>query len=312
MKKNGEIPLFKQDAYHTSYLKAALKERKSVASPVQHFEMHRRCLWKDTIQPHRLDFYLVFLVTAGEGIHTFGIKEHYIKENMLCFVGPHMISSWHAEVDEHRGIFCTFSEEFFNADRQNKQFLSELPFFQIDGNAVLHLSDEQMQYYLSLFTMMDEEYQQRNEFSADVLRSQLQVLLYKAHAQFLTQNGRVAEANHAGLRLLRAFTTLYRRDFNRLDEGHEIQLNTVAGYADELGVSQNHLNDTIKVVTGRSAGQLIRKQLIKHATMCLKHSAKSISEIAYRLGYDDPSYFARYYKSQTGHSPSEVRAGDKL
>src|SRR5690606_34158889 len=123
--------------------------------------------------------------------------------------------------------------------------------------------------------------------------SQLQVLLYKAHAQFLTREGAVAEANHAGLRSLRAFTALYRRDFSRLDEGHEIQLNTVAGYADELGVSQNHLNDTIKAITGHSAGHLIRKQLIKHATMCLKHSAKSISEIAYRLGYEDPSYFAR-------------------
>ena len=309
MTKNGKIPILKSDSYRTSYFKHEPQPNKTLLtiSTVQHFEIHRRCIWKNIIPAHRLDFYLVFIVTGGEGIHTFGLKEHYIKKNMLCFIGPNMISSWQSEAEDHQGFFCTFSDDFFNLGRENKRFLSELPFFQIDGNAVLHLTDEQMHYYLSLFELMHAEYEHKNEYSENVLRSQLQVILNKAYSQYRTEECPPDIANPPGLRLMKAFTALYMRDFNVLFDGKTIQLKKIADYADELGVSQNHLNDTIKAVTGRSAGQLIKSQLIKQATMCLKQSSKSISEIAYVLGYDDPSYFARYYKSQTGQSPSDFR-----
>lgn len=307
MTKNNNIPILKGESFSREYFKD--KPAAQGESSLQHFEINRRCLWKNQIGAHRLDFYMVFLVTEGEGIHTFGLKDHYIKKNMLCFVSPGMISAWQSEGHDNQGIFCTFSDDFFNLGSVNRQFLRDLPFFQIDGNAVLHLTDAQADYYLALFRQMLDEYAHRNGFSDNILRSQLHVLLHKANAQYSTQVLSAAPADHAGLRLLKAFTTCYMRDFNVISEGNVIQLKTVAAYADELGVSQNHLNDTVKAITGKSAGQLVKNQLIKQATMCLKHSEKSISEIAYRLGYEDPSYFARYYKSQTGKSPSEFRAG---
>jgi AraC-like DNA-binding protein len=46
--------------------------------------------------------------------------------------------------------------------------------------------------------------------------------------------------------------------------------------------------------------------------MCLMNSTKTISEIAYALGFEDPSYFARYYKKQTGHAPSGLRRNNNL
>jgi AraC-like DNA-binding protein len=159
---------------------------------------------------------------------------------------------------------------------------------------------------------MQDEYQHRNEYSADVLRSQLQLILYKANAQ-LKLGGRLNDPKaHAGLRLVKAFKTLFLRDFHALGQGKGLMLKKVAEYANTIGVSQNHLNDTVKLVTGRSAGQLIRHQLTSHATMCLMHADKNISEIAFALGFEDPSYFARFYKSQTGKSPSEFRATLKL
>ena len=298
------------DSYGRSYFKhEPVKGNDSLFQNARpYFEIQRKCIWKNDIAPHRLDFYMVFIVTKGEGIHRFGIKEHYIKENMLCFVGPDMISSWQSEADDHQGFFCAFSDDFFNLGRENKHLLNGLPFFQIDGNAVLHLTDAQTQYYVSLFELMYHEYENRNEYSGNVLQSQLQVVLHKAYSQFRTLECKSTEANPAGLRLLKAFTSLYMRDFETLKAGKALQLKKVSDYADELGVSQNHLNDTIKDVTGRSAGQQIRNQLIKLATMCLMHSSKSISETAYVLGFEDPSYFARFYKNQTGKSPSELKS----
>ncbi len=81
----------------------------------------------------------------------------------------------------------------------------------------------------------------------------------------------------------------------------------MADYAKELGVSQNYLNDTVKSVTGKSAGQLIHNQVLKQAKMCLSHSNLDIAEIGYRLGFEDPSYFSRFFKKHSGYSPSVFR-----
>lgn len=309
MSKNQNIPTYRSEAFGKVYFDEPSGKQVPLNlkhSPA-HFDIHQRCNSKSVIDVHRLDFYMIFLVTEGEGLQTFGLQEHYIRKNMLCFVSPDMISAWKAEGDEQRGYYCSFSDDFFNLGRDNKNFLQELPFFQLDGNAVLHLTDEQTKHYLALFEMMHTEYKQRDAFSDDILRGYLLAILNKAYAQYPSGAKLHAESNRSAIRLLKSFTALYMRDFKTINNGNAIKLKRIADYADELGISQNHLNDTIKALTGKSAGQLIKDQLIRQATMCLKHSHKSISEIAYRLGYDDPSYFARYYKSQTGRTPAEFR-----
>ena len=307
-KVSSRIPVLKSDCYRDVYFKHPPVQEapgNAVAS-LQHFEIHNRCIWKNRAAAHRLDFYLVFLVTAGEGTHRMGLHEHDLGKNMLCFVGPNVISSWDWTGDDHRGYFVSFSDDFFNTGRNDKQFLSRLPFFQIDGNAVLHLSDEQASQYASLFRFMESEYANRNTHSDEVLRSCLHALVHKAHSEYPPETSAQATGDRSGLRLLEAFTALYSHDFEPIQQGKMIRLRKVSHYADVLGVSQNHLNDTVRALTGHSAGQLVRIRLIKQATMCLMHSDKTVSEIAYLLGYEDPSYFARFYKSQTGKAPSEV------
>lgn len=309
MTKRTHIPILKKESYKKSYFKHDVPAPLSKAlSSDRYFEINHRCVWPNVINAHRLEFYMIFMSTFGEGIHTLGARAYYVGENMLCFVSPDMIRSWQAEAEEQRGFFVTFSESFFNQGCDNKRFLQELPFFQLDGNVVLKLTSAQTKYYLSIFQRMHDEYIHGNEYSPDVLRTQLQLILHKAHAQLRTEGLTNNPENHSGIRLVKAFKALYLRDFHTLGQGKGVMLKKITAYADALGVSQNHLNDTVKQVTGRSAGQLIRHHLISHATMCLTHADKNISEIAFALGFEDPSYFARFYKSQTGKSPTEFRA----
>ena len=307
-RSSTHIPLLKSDCYRSVYFKHPPLQAPLVnpVASLQHFEIHNRCIWKNTATAHRLDFYMVFLVTAGEGTHRMGLHEHDLRKNMLCFVGPNVISSWDWTGDDHRGYFCSFSDDFFNTGRNDKQFLSRLPFFQIDGHAVLDLSDEQAGQYASLFQLMEREYARRGTHNDEVLRSCLHALVHKAHSEYPSKISTQALHDRSGSRLLQAFTELYSRDFEPIQHGKMIHIRKVSEYADALGVSQNHLNDTVRALTGHSAGQLVRIRLVKQATMCLMHSNKTVSEIAYLLGYEDPSYFARFYKSQTGKAPSEV------
>lgn len=312
MIKNERIPTLKTGSYRKSYFKHSAPPLPVDAISGGYFDIDYRCMWPEIIDAHRLEYYMIFLMTRGEGVYSLGPKEYYIRENMLCFVSPDLVRSWRAQLNEQQGFFVSFSETFFNYGCENKRFLHDLPFFQLDGCPVYKLHDDQTQYYLTLFKLMKAEFHGGDGYSSGVLRSLLQMLLHKASAQFNKENYSSMKSNQSALRLVKAFKALYMQDFHALGRGKSIMLKKIAAYADELGVSQNHLNDTIKLVTGRSAGQMIRHHLANRATMCLMHADKSISEIAFALGFEDPSYFARFYKSQTGKSPSELRASENL
>ena len=257
------------------------------------------------IPAHRLDQYSIQLITTGEGLYVLGSREHYVHKNMLVFTAPNIITSWAASGDANEGFGCIFSDIFFTADRTNKQYLADLPFFQMGENQVLCLSDEQTAGFKELFNLMHRE--QSSGSAADVIRGYLQVLIAKA-MNVHNQTATCGSTSVAGSRILKTFIEAYMNDFNVIRHGGEIKVRKVSEYADRLGISQNHLNDTVKSITGKSAGQLMREQIVKQASMCLRHSTKTVSEIAYLLGFEDPSYFARYYKKQTGKMPSELRA----
>ena len=114
MIKKEHIPTLKSNTYRKSYFKHEVSASPSVSfSSDRYFEINRRCVWPQVIDAHRLEFYMIFIVTRGEGIHTFGPKEYYIRTTPYVFVSPDMVSSWRAEMEEQQGYFVTFSETFF-------------------------------------------------------------------------------------------------------------------------------------------------------------------------------------------------------
>jgi AraC-like DNA-binding protein len=302
-KSRLQIPLIKGEQYENHYFRHA-PDAANIRG--EHFGIYHRCMLRDNILAHRLDFYMIFLTHSGEGLHTFGPKEHYIRKNMLGFVGPHVVSSWTANHQDNRGFVCFFSEEFFQANLADKQYLSNLPFFQLGGNPVLCLSEDEADEFTALFSMIDKESKQPRA-SLDVLRGFVQVVLGKASTKYRESEKTNNDHPSSGLRIVKAFMEAYMFDFGAIRNGSEIKLKKVSDYAQQLGVSQNYLNDTVKSITGKSAGQLMKTQLLRQAAVCLKHSTKSISEISYLLGFEDPSYFTRFYKKHTGHLPSEKR-----
>ena len=309
MVTNGTIPTLKRETFQKKYsIDAQSSPIADILGGDLFFNIDHRCAWPSALSPHRLDHYMIFIVTHGEGIHTLGDSEYYIRENMLCFIGPDMVRSWKAEKDEQRGFFIAFSDLFFSHGCADKNFLSELPFFQVGGTPLLNLTEDEAAEYLSIFEMMQREYRNGSQYSTAILRSQLQLLIHKANAKLKMHEQCVVIKNTAGIRLVKEFKKLFLRDLTVLGKGKSIMRKQIAEYAKALGVTQNHLNDTVKQVTGRSAGQLVRYQLTHHATSCLMHAGKNISEIAYALGFEDPAYFARFYKNQTGKSPTEFRA----
>ena len=86
----------------------------------------------------------------------------------------------------------------------------------------------------------------------------------------------------------------------------EAQFRTVRGisaYAQQMNLTPNHLNHICKKVLGKTASQLLNERIIIEAQRLLMHTAQSVKEIGYQLGFEDPSYFIRFFKKNTDQTP---------
>jgi AraC-like DNA-binding protein len=95
--------------------------------------------------------------------------------------------------------------------------------------------------------------------------------------------------------------------FQKLIDKHFNQNKSVSFYAGELNITPNYLNMLCKKQFGRSAGEMITSRLILEAKRLLYHTDSDISQIAFDLGYEDPSYFTRTFKKVEKRTPTEFR-----
>jgi len=85
-------------------------------------------------------------------------------------------------------------------------------------------------------------------------------------------------------------------------------LKSPADYAHALSVHINHLNRSVKEATGKTTSTHIANRVAQEAKALLLHTNWNVSDIAYSLGFEYPSYFTNFFKKQTGMSPNQVRS----
>ena len=81
----------------------------------------------------------------------------------------------------------------------------------------------------------------------------------------------------------------------------------VSFYSDQLCVTSKHLSAVVKEISGRTAGDWIENYVTVEAKVLLRSTDMTIQEIATRLNFSNQSFFGKYFKHQTGLSPTEYR-----
>jgi AraC family transcriptional activator of pobA len=175
-------------------------------------------------------------------------------------------------------------------------------YFAYEVNEALHLSDEEDQLIENLVRNIEKEYQSRiDSFSADVIVSNLELLLNYCNRfygrQFVTRK----MANND---LLSKFENSLSKYF---DDNERSGLPTVNSLAEQLNVSASYLSDMLRTVTGQNTQQHIHNKLIEKAKDILTTTNLSVSEIAFRLGFEHPQAFNKLFKNKTSLSPLAFR-----
>ncbi|MGD1846115.1 MAG: helix-turn-helix domain-containing protein [Salibacteraceae bacterium] len=256
----------------------------------------------NTTEAHRHNYYEIFLFAGGGGRHVIDFKSFNIADQSVHFLSPGQIHEVERSPGSH-GWVIKFSRDFFYLNLENKNVLFDLPFLHNQtSNPTLALKDKEFEEIKSLFTSIDREYDANSEFKADILRSYLNILLLKCNSLFETLGANQVADDKASGKVVHRFRKLVEENFT--------QKHQVGEYAEMLSVSAGYLNDATKKVFHKNASQLIQDRIILEVKRLLMHSTLNNKEIAYFLNFNDPSYFSRFVKKQTGLSPNALR--DKI
>ena len=103
-------------------------------------------------------------------------------------------------------------------------------------------------------------------------------------------------------------TDIFNR-FIQLVNGHVRQEHKLSYYADRMCITQRYLGSVVHEVSGATAKEWIDRALVTEAKVVLKHSDKSVAQIAEELNFPSPSFFSKYFRRLTGLTPAEYRLG---
>lgn len=251
----------------------------------------------------RRDFYKVSLI-IGKGKIYYADKWIQIDRPALLFSNPIVPYSWEAESEQQSGWYCLFTENFIqHSERVNN--LRDSPLFSIGCNPVYFPDEAQASELSAIFKKMQAEMCSTYPHKYDVLRSYLHLIIHEAMKNSPTTHFHTY-ANGSS-RVSALFLELLERQFPIDSPALILKLKNPADYATALSVHTNHLNRSVREVTGKTTTTHIAARIIKEARALLQHTDWTISDIAYSLGFEYPSYFTLFFKKHTGFSPTQLR-----
>lgn len=252
----------------------------------------------------RYDFYTVFLKQIYCGDLRYGLDNYDYEEGTLIFLAPgQVIGENKNEFYQPQGIALVFHPDLIAGTSLGKK-ISDYHFFSYAANEALHLSEQERKIIRDCFAKIEYELQHAiDKHSRQLIVSNIELFLNYCtrfyDRQFITR-----EVVNKGV--LERFEELLDNYFSS-DKPQNIGLPSVAWCADELHLSANYFGDLIKKETGVSAQEYIQSKVINVAKERVFDHSKSISEIAYNLGFKYPQHFTRLFKQKTGVTPVEYR-----
>jgi AraC family transcriptional regulator, transcriptional activator of pobA len=270
-----------------------------------HFNVYPRDAYASSlVSPHRRrDFYKVSMIIGTGRLH-YANQWIVIDRPALLFSNPFVPYSWEQESEEQKGWFCVFTETFLPA-AERKEILHDGPLFRVGSNPVFFLNEAQQTEIAGIYQKMVQEIASDYPQKYNILRSCLQLIMYEA-LKTTPAEGFRKHAN-ASSRIASLFLELLERQFPIDSPRAALKLKTANEYAMHLSVHTNHLNRSVKEITGKTTTALIADRIRQEAEALLRHSDWSISEIAYGLGSEYPAYFTNFFRKNTGHAPLELR-----
>lgn len=249
--------------------------------------------------------YCIFLKEIKCGDLKYGCNYYDYEEGSLVFISPGQM----VEIEDFgqnfqpRGYALMFHPDLIHGTSLGRH-IQDYTFFTYQSNEALHLSERERKIVLDSFSKIQYELEHAiDKHSKKLIADNIELFLNYCvrfyDRQFITR-----DKPHKGI--LERFENLLN-EYYQSEKPQTIGLPSVAYCAGELNLSANYFGDLVKKETGKTAQEYIQSKLIDVAKEKIFDQNKSVSEIAYELGFKYPQHFTRLFKQKVGQSPNEYR-----
>lgn len=256
---------------------------------------------------HAFGFYCIFLKEIKCGNLRYGCNYYDYQEGTLVFIAPGQISGIedNGEKFKPQGYALMFHPDILRGTPLGRT-INRYTFFSYQSNEALHLTEQERSTVLNCMQNIAAELKyETDSHSKRLIVSNVELFLNYCLRFYDRQFTTRREANRG---ILARFEEVLN-DYFTSGKQHPEGLPTVKYCAAKLNLSPNYFGDLIKKETGKSASEHIQDKLMDMAKEKIYDTEKTISEIAYELGFRYPQHFSRLFKKIAGITPKEYRAG---
>ena len=249
------------------------------------------------------DFYLIGLKKVKSGYVLYGRTKFDHETGSMIFIKPRQVVEMRNLEFEEDGYILVFHEDFLTGHSLHED-IQRYAFFDYETNEALHLAPKEEKIIWNIFYTIEQEYNNsEDEFSKEIILAGINSMLKYAERFYKRQFINRKQLSGKTVTGFNKILKQYIKDGSLNDNG----LPSVGDLANRLNISSRYLTDLLKIETGKTAIELIHIALIAEAKDRLRKKDKSISEIAYDLGFENMSYFSRLFKKETGMLPTSYK-----
>jgi AraC family transcriptional activator of pobA len=252
-------------------------------------------------EPHRHNYYTVLVINKAKGLHKIDFNSYELDERQIYFVAPGQVHQV-IENEKSLGYGMTFSNDFLIQNSIPLSFIDSLNLFHNYGQSPPLLPNEEQfklieNFSKQIFSLFHSDTQMKNLS----IGAYLKLLLIECN-NICAINPIESDIDTSGDNLVRTFKA-------EVDKNYK-QEHSTNFYANQLHISPDHLNRTIKSKIGKTAKEYIQSRIATEAKRLLYFTALSNKEIGYELGFNEPANFSSFFKKQTQLSPSSFKKSE--
>lgn len=244
--------------------------------------------------PHRADFYHIVWFKNGEQTHLIDFEPVEADLDTVIFLSKHKVHRFDEKTDLN-GIAILFTDDFFCKTEEQTRYLHSTMLF----NDPLSISKIKMHADAeTVIELMQKELQKVDTFQPDLLRNLLHNFLLLSERQRKEQ-GFTEPKKNADLDFVLLFKDVLEKNYTNLKQ--------VSCYAGEIHVTEKRLNQATSKILGKSPKQVIDERVMLEARRMLIYTNENVKEIGYKLGFEEPTNFIKYFKKHSAQTPVEFR-----
>jgi AraC family transcriptional regulator, transcriptional activator of pobA len=277
----------------------AAQQEQSDAGRFSIRELHTLMNGKDLHHElHKHDFFFVLAIQKGKGIHEIDFVEYKVHDHTVFILRPGQVHRLELKAGA-TGFLMEFDLSFY----QPKKSLTEQRWQKASGKNYCELAAARFAKLFAALANIFHEFAAKEEGYKEAIRASLDLFFI----EFIRQSRNPKEINKKES----SYSQERFEELLRLLETNIGTMKNVSQYARLLHLSSYQLNTIAKEAVGKTVSALINEQIILEAKRYLLATPNQVKDIADHLGYEDVSYFIRFFKRHTGHSPEAFRKNFK-